>query len=232
MKRFWKEVRTATEADGSRVLLDGRPVTTPAKRPLLLPTPALAEAVAAEWAASGETLRPDEMPLTQLCCTALDLTLPREPAIRAQLAAYGGTDLLCHWAERPQALIERQERGWRPLLEWAAERYGAPLAVTSGLMAVEQPPESLAALAAALEDYGDFALTALAQLVQASGSLLLGLAVAEGRLTPDEAFEASELDATFQMELWGEDEEAVERRRALLADLTAAQRLLALCRPQ
>lgn len=232
MKRFWKEVRTATEADGSRVLLDGRPVTTPAKRPLLLPTPALAEAVAAEWAASGETLRPDEMPLTQLCCTALDLTLPREPAIRAQLAAYGGTDLLCHWAERPQALIERQERGWRPLLEWAVERYGAPLAVTSGLMAVEQPPESLAALAAALEDYGDFALTALAQLVQASGSLLLGLAVAEGRLTPDEAFEASELDATFQMELWGEDEEAVERRRALLADLTAAQRLLALCRPQ
>ena len=167
---------TATGSDGSQVLLDGRPVTTPAKRPLLLPTPSLAAAVADEWSRVEKELRPSGMPLTQLCCTTLDLTEPRAPALRSQLLAYAETDMLCHWADRPAPLVERMERHWRPLLDWAAERYGARLTVTDALVAVEQPRESLAALAEALEVYRGFALTALAQLVQASGSLLLGLA--------------------------------------------------------
>ncbi len=232
MKRFWKTVTTATDAAGSQVLLDGRPVATPAKRPLLLPSPPLAAAIAAEWEACGTEVRPGEMPLTQLCCTTLDLVLPREADLRRQLAAYGATDLLCYWAEQPPLLAERQARCWGPLLDWAVERFGARLVVTNALAAVEQPAESLAALAAPIEDYHGFALTALAQLVQGCGSLLLGLAAAEGRLTPGEAFEAAEIDATFQLELWGEDAEALERRRGLLADLEAAHRLLVLSRPQ
>lgn len=230
MKRFYREVTVAAGLEGAGVLLDGRPVRTPAKQQLLLPTAALAEAVAEEWRAQGAEVKPQTMPLTQLCCTALDLAEARAAAVAEELAAYGATDLLCYRAAAPAALVERQARLWQPLLQWAAERHGAPLAVTSGLVAVAQPAESLARLAAAVARHRGLALTALAQLVQGSGSLVLGLAVAEERLTAAEAFELAELDASFQMELWGEDAEALERRARLRADLEAAERLLRLAR--
>lgn len=230
MKRVYREVSLGSGLDGLQLLLDGRPAMTPGKRPLALPTPALAEAVAAEWRAQGDRVEPETMPLTQLACTTIDLTLANEQAIQESLVAYAGTDLLCYRADRPAALVSRQEQLWQPLLDWAESEFAAPLAVTTGIMAVTQPPGSLAALAAAVGAHRGFRLTALAQLVQATGSLVVGLAVAHSRLSAAEAFSAAELDESWQLETWGEDAMALARRRKLAADIEAAARFLALLR--
>jgi chaperone required for assembly of F1-ATPase len=230
MKRFYREVSLQPGAGGFELLLDGRPARTPAKRPLLLPTAALAEAVAAEWREQGEELRPDTMPLTQLACTTLDITERQELALQAELAAYGATDLLCYRAGQPVSLVARQAALWQPLLDWAAEALGAPLAVTEGVMAVAQPSASLEALAEAVRSHRSFALTALAQLVRTTGSLVLALAVALDRLDAAGAFATAELDESWQRELWGEDALAMSRRARLAADVEAAARLLALVR--
>jgi chaperone required for assembly of F1-ATPase len=230
MKRFYREVSLQPGAGGFELQLDGRPARTPAKRPLLLPTAALAEAVAAEWREQGEELRPDTMPLTQLACTTLDITEKQEPALQAELAAYGATDLLCYRAGQPASLVARQAAQWQSLLDWAAETLGAPLAVTEGVMAVVQPSASLEALAGAVRRHRSFALTALAQLVRTTGSLVLALAVALDRLDAAEAFATAELDESWQRELWGEDALAMSRRARLAADVEAAARLLALVR--
>lgn len=230
MKRFYKQVTVQEAAGGAALALDGKPLTTPAKQRMVLPNAALAEAVAQEWREQGESIQPQSMPLTQLCCTTLDLVLAREEEVTAEIAAYGASDLLCYRATEPPALMERQARTWQPLLDWAGEAYGAPLRVTGGLMAVEQPAESLAALRRAVAAHRGFRLTALSQLVRGTGSLVLGLAVSSGRLAVEEAFRAAELDALFQMELWGEDPIAAERHRALQADLAAAARLLSFTR--
>ena len=228
MKRLYKTVGVEADPPGHGIRLDGRPLNTPAKRRLAVPTGALAAAVAAEWEAQGETVEAAAMPLTQLACTALDLTGPNRAAIEVETAAYGGNDLLCYRAERPAALRRRQERLWQPLLDWAAAAYGAPLVVTSGLMAVPQPGNSVAALSLALARFDDFALTALAQTVKIAGSLVLGLALAEGRLSADAVFEAAELDESFQIAQWGEDPLAGERRANRLRELQAAERFLEL----
>jgi len=230
MKRLYREVSLQGGPEGLALLLDGKAAMTPARRALALPTPDLAEAVAAEWRAQGERVEPETMPLTQLACTTLDLTLANEAAVQESIAAYGATDLLCYRAERPPALVTRQAQHWQPLLDWAAERLGAPLLVTQGVVAVAQPAASLAALAGAVAAVRGFRLTALAQLVQATGSLVIGLAVAQGRLDAAQAFEAAELDESWELEDWGEDPLAVERRRRLAADIEAAARLLALAR--
>ena len=230
MKRAYREVSLQAGPEGLQILLDGRAALTPAKRPLALPTPALAEAVATEWRTQGERVEPETMRLTQLACTTLDLTLGSEESIQESLAAYGGTDLLCYRADRPAALVARQAQVWQPLLDWAEAAFAAPLAVTSGVMAVAQPAESLEALEAEVASLGGFRLTALAQLVQATGSLVIGLAVAHDRLTAAEAFAAAELDESWELEAWGADPIALERRRKLAADIEAAARLLALVR--
>lgn len=230
MKRFFREVSVAAEAEGFALRLDAKPARTPAKRPLLLPTPGLAEAVAAEWRAQGETLRPETMPLTQLACTTLDITLPQEAELQAELAAYGATDLLCYRAEQPAALVARQAAQWQPLLDWATETLGARLEVTQGVIAVAQPAASLEALAAAVRRQKGYALTALAQLVRITGSLVLALAVTLDRLDAAGAFALAELDESFQRELWGEDALAMKRRARLAAEVEAAARLLALVR--
>jgi chaperone required for assembly of F1-ATPase len=230
MKRVYRQVSLGSGADGLQLLLDGKPALTPARRALALPTPALAEAVAAEWQAQGERVEPETMPLTQLACTTLDITLANQAAVQQSLAAYGATDLLCYRAERPAALVVRQAQAWQPLLDWAASEFDAPLAVTSGVIAVRQPPASLAALAAAVGALRGFRLTALAQLVQATGSLVIGLAVAHSRLDAAEAFAAAELDESWELETWGADAAALGRRKKLAADIADAARLLALVR--
>jgi chaperone required for assembly of F1-ATPase len=230
MKRFYREVALQPGEGAFELLLDGRPARTPAKRPLLLPTAALAEAVAAEWRGQGKDLRPDTMPLTQLACTTLDITCTDEAALQAELAVYGATDLLCYRAERQPALAARQAASWQPLLDWVAETLAAPLAVTEGIVAIPQLPASLSALAEAVSRHRGFALTALAQLVRTTGSLVLGLAVALDRLSAAEAFAAAELEESWQRELWGEDALAMDRRARQVADVEAAARLLALVR--
>ncbi len=230
MKRFYKTAEAAEAEAGFTVLLDGRAVRTPGRALLALPTRALAEAIAGEWAAQEGEIQPQAMALTSLACTAIDLIRPRRAEVVAELTDYGATDLLCYRAAAPAALAERQAAHWQPLLDWAAQALEAPLSTTEGALAVAQPEGSLAALGRAVEGHDDMALAALATAVKASGSLVIALALGAGRLDPAAAFEAAELDASHQIEAWGEDPEAARRRATVMNDLRAARRFLDLLR--
>ena len=224
MKRVYREVTARVAAGGFGVALDGRPMRTPAKNELIVPTEALAAAIAAEWNAQRDEIRPATMPLTRLAATAIDRTTNQREQIVAETANYAGTDLVCYRAEDPPELIARQQAVWGALVEWAMLRYDAALAVTSGIIPTRQSPEALNAFAGAVAAQDDFHLTALHALTAACGSLVIALALFEGRLDAEAAFAASQLDETFQIELWGEDAEAAARRRALADDITAAAR--------
>lgn len=224
MKRIFKSAE-AVSTDGLWGLaLDGRRFKTPAKKLLEVPSQALAEALAAEWNAQGEKIKPETMQLTQLCCTALDLAAERQDELRGELLAYAGSDLLCYRAQGPAALRQRQEATWQPLLDWIATRYDAPLLITEGLDVIRQPEASLVALSRALAKLDVLRLTALSTATQSAGSLVIALALMEGRLTPEQALNAAEVDALFQREFWGEDAEALARHEALAQELEAARR--------
>lgn len=230
-KRFWKEAHVAeVEGGGWQVLLDARPVKTPAKTPLILPTRAMAEAMAVEWEAQQGEVRPETMPVTRSANAAIDKVSVQFDAVAAMLAEYGGTDLLCYRSEGPQDLVERQAGLWDPLLDWAAERYNARLQVTSGIIPVSQDAEALSALATALSSYDAFELTALHDLIGISGSLILGLAVAEARITVREAWAASRIDEAWQAEQWGADDEFEAQEANRMEALEHAARFLALSR--
>ncbi len=225
VKRFYSEVTIGAAVGGFEVRLDGRGGRTPQKAARIFPNHALAEAVADEWAGQGEHVRPATMPLTSLACTAIDRVAPcRAEAVR-EILGYAGTDLLCYRAEQPAALVARQAAVWQPLLDWAALALDAPLTVTGGILAADQPDEAVAALRSAVESLDDLRLAALSSVTRASGSLVIGLALSRGQVSADEAFEAAELDATFQIGRWGEDPEATQRRAAVRDDLIAARRL-------
>ena len=232
-QRFYKTVAVevvdgAKNAAGFGVTLDGRRIKTPAKVEMILPGRGLAEAVAAEWDGQGEEVDPTAMPLTGLVWTALDLVRPGRARVIEDLAAYAAHDLLCYRAEAPTELVARQQELWQPLLDWAARIFDAPLAVTAGVVSVAQPAASLSALRGAVESKDDFELTALSGAVTAAGSLVIGLALGAARIDAAAAFEAAQLDESYQIERWGEDPEAVRRRAAIKADLEAAARLFAL----
>ncbi len=216
-KRFWTSATVEPEGAGFAVRLDGRAVRTPAKAPLILPTRAMAEDVAAEWAAQGDRIDPETMPATRAANSAIDKLSVQQAEVAAMLAEYGGNDLLCHRAAEPPALVARQAAAWDPLLLWAAEALDAPLAVTTGVMPAAQPAASLARLAAEVAGLDPFRLAAFHDLVTLSGSLVLALAVIRGRIGPEEAWALSRIDEDWQAELWGEDAEAAAagaRRRA------------------
>jgi len=230
MKRFYRKVEIAPAAAGHEVTLDGKPIKTPAKQPLVVPNAALAGALAAEWEAQETEIHPAEMPLTRLAATAIDRVAPQRDTIVKQIADYAGTDLVCYRAVRPPELAARQSAVWQPLIEWAALRYDAPLVVTAGVIPITQPPQSLRAFAAAIAEHDDLTLAALHLATGACGSLVISLALTEGRLDAAAAFAASQLDESFQIEAWGEDGEQAWRRRALAADISAAARFLELLR--
>ncbi|ARJ68238.1 ATPase [Magnetospirillum sp. ME-1] len=231
MKRFYKECVAAPRDGGFAILLDGKSVKTPGARPLAVPAQPMAEAIAAEWNAQGDQVLPSTMPMTQLASTALDRVGPERAHMVGQLMNYAGTDLLCYRAETPGDLVSRQSTAWQPLLDWAAQALDAPLLTTTGLTAVAQPEASLAALRRHVEAYDDWRLTALQSSTAAMGSLILGLALVEGRLDAEAAFEASQVDETYQIEQWGEDWEAADRRAELKRDIVAAARFLGLLSP-
>ena len=191
--------------------LDGRTPRSPEGRPLVLPNAALASLVAEEWAAQGEYLQAASMPATRLAWTAID----RAPVIRADLAAevarFAATDLVCYFAERPAGLVRRQEAGWGPVIDWAAEALGVTLRRVHGVIHQVQPPATLDRIAALAAETDDLTLTGLAFGAALFGSAILALALQRGRLTADEAFQLSRLDETFQEEQWGVDAEAAER---------------------
>ncbi|MDX5349748.1 MAG: ATPase [Paracoccaceae bacterium] len=229
-RRFWTAASVVPAEGGFAVQLDGRPVRTPLKAPLLLPTGALAEEVAAEWQRVEGKVDPSVMPFTRMANSAIDKVAPQFDAVAGMLAEYGGSDLTCYRAEGPLGLVARQSEGWDPLLAWAAATLGAPLHPTVGVMHREQPAASLAALAAAVHALTPFQLAAFHDLVALSGSLVLALAVTRGRLTAEEAWTLSRIDETWQIEEWGEDEEAAEMAARKHADFLQADRFFALCR--
>lgn len=224
MKRFWKVVTVAADA----ILLDGRPVRTPARAPLVLPTTALAEAVADEWRAVGDKVDPRAMPLTGFANAAIDKVAPDKQAFAAGLASYSETDLLCYRAENPPELTARQREIWDPLLDWAQARYDIAFVATAGIVHKAQPPETLARLSSAIAARTAFELAALSPVITIGGSLVVALMLAEGALTPDVAFDATHLDELWQAELWGEEWMAADARALRRADFVSSGRMLRL----
>ncbi|GAA0557333.1 ATP12 family chaperone protein [Rhizomicrobium electricum] len=225
MKRFYKEV--SVSAAPFRILLDGRPVKTPARAPLELPTLAFAEAIAEEWREQGDEIAPDAMVLTKLANTALDRVAPMREGVIGQVMGFLN-DLLCYRAEHPAELVTMQSAEWDPLLDWAAERYGVRLRTRPGIVHFAQSDEAVAAFRRAVEAYDPFALTALATVAPILGSLVLALALAEGRLDAEAAFSLSQLDERFQVERWGRDTEAEKRAAGLLDAVKVAESFLRL----
>lgn len=231
MKRFYKETGVEqAENGGWRVLLDGKPMRTPAKAVLVVPTRPLAEAIAEEWRAVPENseINAGHLPLTRLATTGLDRVGMQRIKVIEDTAKYGASDLLCYRGTDPESLVKRQHETWQPLLDWAARQYGAELTVVSGTSFVSQPQESLAMLTAAVAAHGDLALSALYNLTHIAGSLVIALAVAEGHLGADRAFEAAQLDELYQIEKWGEDPIATQRHASIRHDIEAAARFLRL----
>jgi len=225
MKRFYNE---ATVGEGNRILLDGRPVKTPARADLALPNARLAEAIAEEWNAQDESIDPRAMPLTGLANAAIDRVAPDPAAFAAGLAVYGESDLLCYRAEGPGPLASRQTALWDPILAWAQQRYDAVFELAHGVIHMPQPAETVARLGAAVAARDSFALAGLAPLVTVSGSLLIALALAEGAIGLETAWAAATLDEQWQAEHWGEDEEGAAALTARRRDFEAAARFLAL----
>jgi chaperone required for assembly of F1-ATPase len=226
-RRFYAEAGFSEDADGFRLTLDGRPANTPGRNPLRLPSQALAEKVAAEWAAQDTLIDPAGMPLTRLANTAIDGVAPRHAAVAADLCAYAGTDLLAYRAGDPERLVAAQGAAWDPILDWARDELGARVILSEGVMHVEQPPDTVRALSDAVTAVADpFHLAGLHTLTSLTGSLLIALAVLRGRLTPAEAWAAAHVDETYQAEVWGRDAEAEARLEARRAEFEAAADLV------
>lgn len=228
MKRFYKHVSVEPVAGGHAIRLDGRTVKTPKRAELSLPTSALAHAVAAEWDAQGEDIDPRTMPLTGLSNAAIDVVGPDPDAFARSLAAYAETDLLCYRADSPAELVERQAAAWDPLLDWARARYDVHFETVAGIIHRAQPDQTVERLAAAVAAHDAFHLAALHPLVTIGGSLLIALAVAEGKIDVGTAFDTAHLDELWQVEQWGEDDLATGQREHHRADFKAAARFLAL----
>ena len=224
MKRFWKQV----EVEGGAVSLDGRPVRTPGRAPLVLPTLQLAEAVAEEWRAVGDTLNPRAMPLTGLANAAIDRVAPDRAAFAAGLAAYGESDLLYYRADGPDALVARQAAAWDPLLDWARSRYDVHFETIAGVMHKAQPAATLARLGEAVAALDPFRLAGLSPVVTIGGSLVAGLALVEGAADAESVWRAGHVDEDWQAEQWGEDVLATEAREARRGDFDAGVRFLSL----
>ncbi len=219
--------------EGHPVRVNGKTLTTPRGTAMAVPTAALAAAIAAEWPALRKGKKPDPraLKLTRVAATALDLVRPQREKVVSDLLAYAETELVCHRASAPPGLVARQDALWQPLLAWVIARYDASLQVTRSVLAVEQPPATLARLSAALAQFDDFRLAALSLAVTTAGSLVIGLALVAGRIDAAAAFDAAELDATYQIEQWGEDAEATARRAEVRDDLETAARFVGLLVP-
>lgn len=229
-KRFWTEVSVRPEADGYGINLDARPLRTPEKRSLVVPTVSLAEAIAAEWRSIEGEIDVERLPLTRAMNTAIDRVAFNPEAVVDALLPYGDTDLLSYRAESPTLLRSRQSEAWDPWLDWSARVLSAPLIPVTGVMHQPQPEASLRALRHAIAAHDPLELTALHDLVTLSGSLVLGLAVSHGALPAAEAWRLSRIDETWQAEQWGTDDEAELAAAARAEAYRSAETLLILLR--
>lgn len=228
-KRFYKEAGIAEAEDGFRLVLDGRPAHSPARRRIAVRERALAEALAEEWGAQEEVIDPTRMPLTRLVNSAIDGVADRREAVVDDLAAYAGTDLLVYRAGDPARLVAAQAAAWDPVLDWAHETLGARFVLSEGVMHVTQPEASLQAVRRSVEAVeSPTALAGLHSMTTLTGSVLIALAVLHGRLTPQEGWAAAHVDETFQAEVWGRDAEAEARLDKRRSEFEAAARVAAL----
>jgi len=224
-KRFYARATTAREGDNYAVRLDDKPVRTPAGRLLAAPTPALAEALAAEWDAQRNVIDPGKMPLTRLANSIIDGVAERPGPVAAEVEKYLASDLVCYRAASPRGLAELQARHWDPILDWARDALGARLSLGERVVHVTQPEAALAAARAAIPN-DPWRLGAVHTITTLTGSALIALALARGRLTADEAWAAAHVDEDWNMEQWGRDELALERRAFRFAELQAAATVL------
>lgn len=230
-KRFYKDVAVGqADAEADRVMLDGRPIRTPAKRELTVPSRRLAEAIADEWRAQETFIDPGTMPLTRLVNSAIDGVADRAAEVREAILAYGSSDLICYLADGQPELVERQSRRWGDVHAWLKQAFGVELALAVGVMPVAQPDAMLARLDTALGERNPLELAALHVMTSSMGSLLLSLAVLHGRLSPAEAWALAHIDEDFQIEKWGGDDEAQARRERRSAEMEAACLVLGCCR--
>jgi chaperone required for assembly of F1-ATPase len=227
IKRFYKVASVSSSAP-FQILLDGRAVKTPAKRPFVLPTLESAEAVASEWAAQSAEIHPGTMPMTRFANTAIDAVATTMADVAGDIVAYAGRDLLCYRAEAPATLVHAQAAKWNPVVDWAAKSFDAPFTVVNGIMPVDQPAQALNAIAAALQPHETFRLTALHVMTTLTGSALLAVAHAQGFISADDAWAAAHVDEDYQRALWGEDDEATARRVGRTAEFHAASQFLQL----
>ena len=228
MKRFWKDAAAVEAGAGWGMTLDGKPLRTPMRALLDVPSKPLAEAIADEWTAVEGEIDPREMPMTGLANAAIDRVAPDRQAFAANLARYAEADLLCYRAEGPRELADRQDSAWGELLAWASRRFDVEFAVTTGITHVAQPQATLERLAHEVAVLGPFELAGLSPLVTAGGSLVTGLAVLDGALSAEQAWTAVSLDDEWQKERWGSDSEAEKALEGRKADFLAGARFLAL----
>jgi len=222
-KRFYKDAAVRAEGERFAVELDGRPIKTPAKATLTVPTQNLAEAIASEWREQGETLDLQGMTLTRLANVALDRTPDTRAELAEELSRYAGTDVTCYLADSPSELQARQEAAWKPWRDWAGKELGIVLVPVIGLMASPQPEASLQAVRDYALSRDDFELTALAWGCSLLGSAVLALAVERGALSAQDALTASCIDEDWQIEQWGQDEEAAAVRAGRAREADALQ---------
>ncbi len=232
-KRFYESVGIEAREDGFSITLDGKPVKTPAKNLLTLPTREAAELVVAEWAGQGEHIDPATMPITKLANTAIDAVTNSLDEVFAEIVRFAGTDLLCYRADGPKELIDRQSARWDPLLGWVATAYGARFILVEGVMHQEQPREALQAFGRALERFRDpFQISCLNVVTTLTGSAVLALAFAEGAFDLDEVWTLAHLDEDWTIEHWGSDAEAEARRDARYGEYASAAALFHAIQPQ
>lgn len=230
-KRFWKTTDVTEDPAGFGITLDARPLRTPGKCPLIVPTRGFADAIKAEWDAVEEVINPNVMPFTRTANSAVEKVTIQHSEVADMIAGYGGTDHLCYRADSPDALRARQDAGWDPLLDWAADRFGARLVVTSGVMHVAQDAAALALLRDRVHATSPYELAALHDLVTLSGSLIIGLAATEHQQSPDALWEISRIDELWQEEQWGQDDEATAQAEIKRAAFLHAARVWDLCQP-
>jgi chaperone required for assembly of F1-ATPase len=234
MRRFWTEATVEPSEKGFHILLDSKPMRLPGGPVLHVSQRPLADAIAREWqdagGGPGREMSFDDVQLTRLAGTAQERIAPDPAPTVEALSRYAEADLLCYRADWPRALVERQAALWQPWLDWAARELRAELRVTSGVVHVSQPPEALAAMRRAVAAQSVATLAGLGIIVPALGSLVLGLAVAQGRLDAAEAHGLATLDELYQEGEWGEDRDAVIRRAQIGQEIATAARFMELLR--
>ena len=229
-KRFYKEAGVTAAEGGFAITLDGRPIRTPSSRQVVIPSRALAEAVAGEWAAQAETIDPVTMPLTRIANSVVEGVVDRVDLVTDDLAKYLQSDLLFYRAGHPEALVAREAAHWDPIVFWAADTLGAHFMLAEGIVHVRQPEPAIAAARAALP--GDpWSIAAVHVVTTLTGSALLALALLRGKLDADQVWNAAHVDEDWNIQQWGVDEEVAARRRARLVDFTAAAHVIRALNP-